>query len=265
MNTDSLFIHAFQVSESLNIKKIKSDFKASIFFGSNSELFYYFEDKHRYLYLFNYGVVVFCNYDEVSQSEFLRFLQPFSDKWLENHITEEYEIKLEVLEKKAYVKNDFIALSVTAYTTEEIQIAMLNTGQSVALEYYEGLTDDMIAATKVYTMQLEREGKLKITKRSALRHIGSVLNVKNSIVDNLYILDDPAVVWDDEHLGFLNRNLKSNFDTNSRFKDLDYRLKVVEDNLKLFTELLQHKESARLEWIIIILILIELLNVLFRK
>ncbi len=258
-------IHAFQVAESLNIKKIKSDFKASIFFGSNSELFYYFEDRERYLYIFNYGVIVFCNYDEVSESEFLRFVQPFSEKWIEAHISEEYEIRLESEQKRASVKNDYVALSAAGYRAEEAMICMLNTGQSVALEYYESLTDAMIEKTKVYTEQLEKEGKLKISKKAALQHIGSVLNVKNSVVDNLYILDDPAIVWDDEDLAYLNRNLKSNFDINSRFKDLDYRLKIVEDNLKLFTELLQHKESARLEWIVIILILVEALSALFRK
>ncbi|MBP7274504.1 MAG: RMD1 family protein, partial [Saprospiraceae bacterium] len=144
------------------------------------------------------------------------------------------------------------------------QIAMLNTGQSVALEYYELLTDLLLQSTKHYTDQLEQNGDLSTSKKSLLKYIGKTINIKNSIVDNLYILDDPNVVWDSSFLDQFNRSLKTNFDTFTRFKDLDYRLKSVEENLKLFTELLQHRESSRLEWIIIILILLEFLNVLFR-
>ena len=71
------------------------------------------------------------------------------------------------------------------------------------------------------------------------------------------------MVWDNKDLNFLNRQLKVNFDINTRFKDLDYRLQIVEDNLTLFTDVLNVRESSRLEWIVIILIAIEILIALF--
>jgi required for meiotic nuclear division protein 1 len=79
----------------------------------------------------------------------------------------------------------------------------------------------------------------------------------------LYILDDPNLVWDNEDLAVLNRLLKANFDINTRFKDLDYRLQIVEDNLRLFTDVLNVRESSRLEWIVIVLIFIEIMIALF--
>ena len=144
-----------------------------------------------------------------------------------------------------------------------LRIVMLNTGQSVALEYYEKLTNELITSSKHYILELERRGKLSISKTELLKYIGKVLNVKNSIIDNLYILDDPNLVWDNEDLNLLNKNLKANFDINPRFKDLDYRLQIVEDNLTLFTDVLNVRESARLEWIIIILIAFEIILTLF--
>ena len=140
---------------------------------------------------------------------------------------------------------------------------MLNIAQSVALEYYEELTNKLITSSREYILELEINGKISISKINLLKYIGKVLNVKNSIVDNLYILDDPNLVWDDEDLNFLNRQLKANFDINTRFKDLDYRLQIVENNLKLFTDVLNVRESSRLEWIIIILIVIEIIIALF--
>jgi uncharacterized Rmd1/YagE family protein len=140
---------------------------------------------------------------------------------------------------------------------------MLNIGQSVALEYYEVLTDELITSSKHYILELEKHGKLSISKTNLLKYIGRVLNVKNSIVDNLYILDDPNLVWDNEELNLLNRQLKVNFDINTRFKDLDYRLQIVENNLTLFTDVLNVRESSRLEWVVIILIALEIVIALF--
>ena len=51
---------------------------------------------------------------------------------------------------------------------------------------------------------------------------------------------------------------KKYYDT-TRFKDLDYRLGIVEDNLRLFTDVLNVRESSRLEWIVIVLIFLEII------
>jgi required for meiotic nuclear division protein 1 len=258
-----LKIQAFQAAESINIKKLKADFRAALHTGTVSDLFYFFEESNRYLFVFNYGVVVFCNYDEIGKSEFMRFVKPYSENWLELDIFEDYDVELNERTQRGKIKSDVVQLPIDV-SPDAIQIVMLNVGQSCALEYYEILTEGMLESTKKHILELEKHGKFSISKKNLLKFIGKVLNVKNSIVDNLYILDDPASVWDDEELAFLNRNLKSNFDINQRFKDLDYRLQIVEDNLKLFTDILQHRESAMMEYIIIILILIEVANI-FRE
>jgi required for meiotic nuclear division protein 1 len=254
-------IEAYQVAESFNIKKLRSEFKADPYTSTNSELFYYFEDKNTYLLIFDYGVVVFANYEVVERSAFLVFLKPYANEWLKSDIYEQYTINVDSKIGKAIVKNDYV--TVAKLDPSVLRIVMLNTGQSVALEYYEMLTDELLNSMKTYTGELEKFGKLSVSKTPLMKYIGKVLNVKNSIVDNLYILDDPNLTWDDEDLNLLNRYLKTNFDTYTRFKDLDYRLRIIEDNLKLFTEVLNHRESSRLEWIIIVLILIEIINALF--
>lgn len=263
MHHQNLKVQAFQVAESINIKKLKSDFRAALHTGTPSDLYYHFEDGNRYLFVLNYGVVIFCNYDEIGRSEFLRFVQPYAENWLDLDIFEDYNIEFHENLQRHKVKSDVVAVPQNA-SPELIQIVMLNVGQSCALEYYEILTENMLESTKKHIVELEAQGKFSTSRKNLLKLIGKVLNVKNSIVDNLYILDDPASVWDDDDLAALNRTLKSNFDTNQRFKDLDYRLQIVEDNLRLFTDILQNRESSMLEYIIIALILIEVINI-FRE
>lgn len=254
-------IEAVQIAESFNIRKFRTDFRAEPYASSTSEVFYEFKDTRRFLYVFDYGMVVFGNYDAVAQSEFVTFVKNYATKLVDTDISEGYRILTDADTPKAIVKNDFV--TVPQIDASIVRIVMLNTGQSVALEYYEVLTDQLITSSKHYILELEERGRLSISKTNLLKYIGKVLNVKNSIVDNLYILDDPNMVWDNEELNLLNRRLKLNFDINTRFKDLDYRLQIVEDNLTLFTDVLNVRESTRLEWVIIILIVMEILIALF--
>jgi required for meiotic nuclear division protein 1 len=253
-------IEAVQVAEFFNIKKLRAEYLSEVFSSSTSELFYA-QNNNKYLYIFDYGVVVFANYEPLEKSEFIRFVKNYTSLEVDVNLSEEYFIKSDETVTKNIVKNDFVF--VTAVDPSVLRIVMLNIAQSVALEYYELLTDNLITSSKEYIIELEMKGKISISKINLLKYIGKVLNVKNSIVDNLYILDDPNLAWDDEDLNLLNRQLKANFDINTRFKDLDYRLQIVEDNLKLFTDVLNVRESSRLEWVIIILILIEILIALF--
>lgn len=254
-------IEALQISELFNIKKFRSEFRAEAFSGSTSEMFYALAEHNRYLYIFDYGVVVFANYDAVAKSEFIQFVKNYASKIVDLDLSEEYRIRIDEKLSKVIVKNDYV--TVPQIDASLLRIVMLNIGQSVALEHYEVLTDQLITSSKNYIQELEDRGKLSISKTDLLKYIGKVLNVKNSIVDNLYILDDPNLVWDNEELNLLNRHLKANFDINPRFKDLDYRLQIVENNLTLFTDVLNVRESSRLEWIVIILIAIEILIALF--
>lgn len=258
-------IEAVQIAESFNMKKFRAqfytEFGAEVHSGSTSEVFYVMEETERYLYVFDYGVVVFANYDVKAKSEFVNFIKNYAVTAVDLNLFEEYRIETDEKSQKVSVKNNYV--TVLQIDSSILRIVMLNIGQSVALEYYEVLTDELISSSKHFILQLEKRGKINISKNNLLKYIGKTLNVKNSIVDNLYILDDPNLVWDNEELNLLNRHLKANFDINTRFKDLDYRLQIVENNLTLFTDVLNVRESSRLEWVIVILILFEIIIALF--
>lgn len=254
---DFIKIEAIQIAEAFNIKKLRTEYGIEAHSSSPSEIFYTLNDKKRYLYIFDYGVVVLANYTASEKKELIDFVKNYATTIVDLDLFEEYQIEIDPNISRVVIKNDYV--SVPYVDPSVLRIIMLNIGQSVALDYYEVLTNELITSSKEYILELEKCGRLSISKTNLLKYIGKVLNVKNSIVDNLYILDDPNLVWDNEELNLLNRHLKANFDINPRFKDLDYRLDIVEDNLKLFTDVLNVRESSRLEWIVIILIFLEIM------
>lgn len=257
-------IEALQVAEQINLKQFKASFTVRQHSGGTSEQFYVLEN-NLYLYVLNYGVVIFGNYSRYQKEEFLEYLKQFCTNWLPSPFQEEYQVEFSDELQKPLVMPSSLHLPPAQNSTLAVRLAMLNTGQSVALDYYEQLTTQSLDGTYAFTRQMEQHGRVKASKKALLRFIGRSMNIKNSIVDNLYILDDPGIVWDDPELDRINKGLKENFDIQIRFRDLDYKLRIIQDNLRLFTDLLQNRESARLEWIIIILILIEVINVFWRE
>ena len=112
---------------------------------------------------------------------------------------------------------------------------------------------------------LEQTGKLNVNRRNMLKFIGKALNTQNEIADNIYIFDAPEQVWDDEYLDKLHKGLLRHFDLRVRFSEIEYTLRIIEGNLNVFREISNHRESNMLEWIIIILILVEVFNLLISK
>ena len=142
---------------------------------------------------------------------------------------------------------------------------MFNIAQSVALDLYHEVTENLLTEIRGFTSQLETTGKLSINRRNMLKFIGKALNTQNDIADNIYIFDAPELVWDDEYLDRLNKGLMKHFDLRVRFSEIEYTLRIIEDNLRVFREISHQRESNTLEWIIIILILVEVFDLIISK
>lgn len=256
-----LKVEAFQIAEQINIKRFRAEFTGEPLFATNYEAFYG-QENGKYLYVLNYGVVVFANHNEVEKSDFIRFLKNFTERAVTGDFKE--DLMVEVI-PGSKLKFSYTDLTITELNENVVRIIMLNTAQSVALELYEALSDDILEGTKLFAEELERLGKMQISPKNLLKFIGRTISVKNSIIDNLYVFNSPDVVWENEYLAKLDHGLREMFDINTRFRAVDYELRVVQDNLELFTDLLQNRESTRLEWIVIGLIFIEVLNLFFGR
>ena len=98
-----------------------------------------------------------------------------------------------------------------------------------------------------------------------MRFLGRALNTQNDIAENIYIFDAPDQVWDDEFLDKFYQGLMKHFDLRVRFSEIEYTLRIIEDNLTVFREIIHQRESSLLEYIIILLILVEVFDLLITK
>ena len=252
---------ALHLAASINIPACRTALNKELVYGDRDELFY--SDASRYLYVFRYGVVSFFGYSEGEISQLLMEIKPFCEEWRQSDITENMELELVSDREKAKLDNDQVILPQS--NIEGIRLALLHLSQSVALDHYAGLSEQAMKETRQHTTYLEQNGKLDIGGKKLKRHIAKVLNINNQISENLYIFDSHEVVWEDQELDRLDKGLKQIFDLKERYRNIKEQGVVIKENLSLFMNIMDHRESSRLEWIIIILILVEVVDLFIMR
>ncbi len=251
---------SYQIADTIDMKSFKSFFEGDLIHSDADELFYNMGST-QYVSVFKYGVVCFLNYEAVKILDFLQIILPFCKNPFEQKLSEEFQIETEAKENKfGYNK-----IEITTAERDVLRLIMLNVSQSVALDYYSEQTNKLLEETSYHTQILEKKGTLGISGINLKKYIGKTLNLKNRISENLYIFDSPPETWEDESLNKIDLGLKRTFDLQERFRYIQEGLGIVKENLELFKDLLQYRTSNVLEWVIIALISLELINLVFDK
>lgn len=254
-------LSAFLIANQLDIKGIKSFLEIKPLADSSSELFYSFSGE-KYQCYFNYGVIVFAGYTEDEMKWAIKAVASHQRNPVSQWMRDDHELKVNEEEGLAFQFDEVVTSRVDE---KVIRITMVNLAQSVALDYYHNVSETLLTEVKGFTNQLEHTGKLKITRKNMMRFIGKALNTQNDIAENIYIFDSPDMVWDDEYLDNLHRGLSKHFDLRVRYNEIDYMLRIIEDNLSIFREIIHQRESSILEIIIILLILVEVFDMIITK
>jgi required for meiotic nuclear division protein 1 len=258
---ETVKLSAFLVASQLDVKGIKAFLDIKPLADSSSELFYSFSGG-KYQYYFNYGVIVFAGYSEDEMKWAAKAISAYQKNPVGNWLRDDHELRLGEGKEIAF-NFDEVVLDRLDHTV--IRIAMFTLAQSVALDYYHGVSDTLLNEVKGFSNQLELTGKLKISRKNMMRFIGRALNTQNQIAENIYIFDAPDLVWDDQYLDKLQQGLMKHFDLRVRFNEVEYTLRIIEDNLSVFREIIHQRESNVLEYIIILLILVEVFDLILSK
>lgn len=255
-----LKVSSFQIADSIDIKGFKTVFTAELLHSDSDELFYR-TDQDQFVYVFKFGIVSFFNYSEAQIASFMQVINPYCKNKLDIKLSEEFEIETNAPKMKL----GFNKIELTSIDSNVLRLIMLNVSQSVALDHYSQVTNILLEETNYHTQILERKGRMGLSGKNLKKYIGRTLNIKNRITVNLYIFDSPDETWEDENLNKLDMGLKRTFDLQARFRTILEGLGIVKENLELFKDILQYRNSTLLEWVIIILILVEVLNLFIEK
>jgi uncharacterized Rmd1/YagE family protein len=249
---------AYHIENQIDLIDFRAKCNLTILKREHSFLFYG-AAKDSFMYVKDYGSIVFFNCKKSFEYTVFK-----SILGIESGLTlspkEEYSIEI-----GNTIEVDFGKIQIDELSEDIAHIIMLNLGQSVALKHYLNKTESLHEGTLIYAKQLENFGNIKLSKKQMRIFIGKTMNLKNSIAENLFIFDSSDLAWSNEELSKLDYLIKDELDIVKRHHGLQFYLNVIKENLDLFKDILQHRYSSMLEWIIIILILFEVIQVIIEK
>jgi uncharacterized Rmd1/YagE family protein len=94
--------------------------------------------------------------------------------------------------------------------------------------------------------------------KDLVREIGEVMLIRTRMVGRVEVSEKPEITWDDSELDRLYERLATEFELRDRDRALSRKLELISDVASTYLELLDTRKSRRLEWYIVILILVEI-------
>ncbi|MBA4249659.1 MAG: ribonuclease D [Candidatus Puniceispirillum sp.] len=136
--------------------------------------------------------------------------------------------------------------------------------QSVKLEVFEERSNETIKRTRHIPEEVAKNGKISLSRRKLSQKIGALFSERNSINLDCDILDTPEFFWRRPRFETLYRLSYEYMDIAQRLDILNRRLEVIHELYEILSNELKHAHSSRLEWIIILLIVSEVIMSIFQ-
>lgn len=224
-------------------------------FSDNEDLFEKIVEE-KFLYIFQYGMVGFFNPSKDGKNGICNELKQL---YKEFHISRSSQTLNLVVHKN--IRDDSFNKVTLPYLDSVALRKVLHTiVQSVTLDKYAKITKQLWTITTAQNTYLQVNGKLKISKRQLKIHFGSLWSIKTEIEENKNVFDTIQDIHESIGSNGKSTELKKAFIPNGSLRHTNERLVIIQENLELFKAILDQKESSRLEWIIILLIAVEIVD-----
>ncbi len=210
--------------------------------------------------LFRYGVVVLFDLDAVEEASFLAHLRPLVSEPLDRPETEEIGLTANS-QREERVEGGMVLLH--EFGVERLQIVADILAKSVVLAYYEASIANVFDRIEPLAAGLQREGRGGYRGKELLRHIGGTLLIQHKMVGRVEVSEKPEILWDRPDLERLYLRLQDEYELRERHLALERKLELISRTAETLLDLLQHKRSLRVEWYIVILIVVEILLTLY--
>ncbi|MEK7692024.1 MAG: RMD1 family protein [Bdellovibrionota bacterium] len=259
---ESYRIRACHISERLRLKDVRDRLERPPREFSNYELVIEFSPVS-FVFVYNYGSLVFFNVPEDVQESILAKLSTFRSATDFARTTDSFSVEV-TPDAGTGSKVFFDRIITHTLTYEKIKIGCMLLGESTALEYYEILIENLLEKANTYSKKLETEGRLLQSGEEFIKFIGMCLSTKQEIISNLYIVDSPDETWENVELDRIFQDLKTLMEIDIRYRALDYKIRIIQDSLELMVDLSKSRRDATLELTIILLIAFEIVLSLFK-
>ncbi len=207
--------------------------------------------------LFRYGVVVLFDLDPLEEVGFLASLHHLVVEPVDPPEAEGTRLYLQPGSEDRVEHSGAIVLAEP--TPERLQLLADILGKNAVLDHYERRVALVFDRIDPLAATLQRKGDFSSQGKELLQQIGGVLMTQQRMVGRVEVLDKPEVLWDRPGLERIYLRLEDEYELRERGRVLDRKLELIARTSETLLDLMQNRRSMRVEWYIVVLILIEIL------
>jgi uncharacterized Rmd1/YagE family protein len=213
--------------------------------------------------LFRFGAAVFIHMNPLQEEEIIaglkdRLIEPLAERESEN-----VSITIKPGAEDSLTVSGNIELRNAA--PERLLLIAEALAVSVALAYDERRIANAFYRIEPVASSLKRKKLLRGSRADLMSQIGEALLIQQRLAGRIEMADRPDVLWDHPELERLWVKLADDYDLLPRTRAIGQKLEVIRETADAMGDLLATRTSHRLEWYIIILILVEILLGLYDR
>ncbi len=253
-------MQAINLYDSIPIKVVRSQLSGKVVNSTTQELHLQYGE-NSYLFVFRFGCMVFFNMTNEEVDREMNKVKSALGSGVPNPTNETYQVNVGDFPLKV----EFEYVELKKLTLENLRLIAMTVGQSAALEYFEISADRMLYDTTSFMQNLAQMGRVPFQSKRLLKIIGSTAATRQHVISNVSILDPPEETWKSKELEKFYKDLQGNFDIEVRFRTLDRKLTLIQDNIEILADLTSSRRMALLEFSIVLLIILEIALALLAK
>jgi uncharacterized Rmd1/YagE family protein len=217
----------------------------------------FYQSDTQCVYIFAFGAVVFWGQDSNQSLSFIKSIEQYTDEPSGLFETDEFFYEVGTKTVIDEIGNTIILENDTdAFYKLSLSYAL---AQSIKLASHEKELKLTIDKMAFIPRSLAKTGKTSLKRNEIAKKMGELYLQKSSINSNLNIMHTPRVIWDHSEIEPHYHMAADFLDLHSRVESLNMGLTMIQDLLEILEDQLNHKHSSMLEWIIIVLIFVEVI------
>jgi uncharacterized Rmd1/YagE family protein len=210
--------------------------------------------------LFRFGTVVLFNVQPMAEATFLEQLHSFVREPFEKPPVESLDIRV-IPDSEEKISEGMLILS--AADVPRLQVVADILAKSLFLEDYEQHSAAAFDRIEPFAEQMHSRGRLPGKAKDLLFHIGAILQIQHRMVGRAQVGEKPDVLWEFPELERLWHRLETEYEIAERQLALERKLDLINATAQTLLGLLQDRRSLRVEWYIVLLIVIEIVLTLY--
>lgn len=206
--------------------------------------------------IFKYGTVVFFDVNPVEAASFLSYLRPLVTDPFAKPEEEGVQIVIDGTKDERF---DNGTIYLHRPTIERLQTVAYVLAKSVVVAHYEASIAGIFDRIEPMAHDLPRRFSNSSHAKLLLKHIGDTLLIQHNMVGRAEVTDKPELLWDMPDVERLYVRLIEEYELRERHTELDRKLDLIGHTAQTLLDLLQAHRTHRVEWYVVILIVVEII------